>query len=165
MEILKLISTNEIIAQAASFLLLLFLLRIFAWKKVLALLDARKVRIATEFQKIEATKQEVARLKSDYDARLVNIDEEAAAKIQEAVDKGKELTDEIRKSANHEAQRIIDTARQNIKYELSQAKEDLKKQVIDLTIRATENIIQEKLTEEDEERLAKGFLNKIDELK
>jgi len=165
MEILKLISTNEIIAQAASFLLLLFLLRIFAWRKVLALLDARKERIASDLQKIEAAKQEVAKLKSDYDARLANIDEEAAAKIQQALDQGKELTDEIRKGAHLEAQRIIDTARANIKYELSQAKEDLKKQVIDLTITATENIIQEKLTEEDEERLAKGFLNKIDELK
>ena len=165
MEILKLISTNEIIAQAASFLLLLILLRIFAWRKVLALLDARKERIVSEFQKIETTKQEVAQLKSDYDAKLANIDEEAAARIQQAVDKGKELTDEVRKNANLEAQRIIDTARQNIKYELFQAKEDLKKQVIDLTISAAESVIQEKLTEEDEERLAKGFLNKIDELK
>jgi F-type H+-transporting ATPase subunit b len=165
MEILNFITRNEVIAQAVSFLLLLFLLRLFAWKKVLALLDARKERISSELKSIEGTKTEVERLKSEFDQKLSKIEELASEKLREAVDRGKEIAGEVKKDAHLEAQRIIENARNNIKYELEQAKEDLKERVIELTISAAENVIQDKLTKVDEERLAKGFLDKIDELK
>jgi len=165
MEILKFISTNEVIAQAVSFLLLLFLLRLFAWKKILAMLDARKERIASQLKSIADTKTEVEQLRSEFEAKLSKIDELASAKMREAADKGKEMTGEIKKDAHLQAQRIIENARENIKYELEQAKEDLKERIIDLTIAAAESVIQDKLTKVDEERLAKGFLNEIDGLK
>ena len=41
-ELLKLLSGSEIVAQIISFLLLFFLLRAFAWKRFLAVLDARR---------------------------------------------------------------------------------------------------------------------------
>ena len=47
MELLKLLSTSEIVAQILGFLLLFFLLRAFAWKRLLALLDERKARISS----------------------------------------------------------------------------------------------------------------------
>jgi len=164
MEFLKLLSTNEIVAQVLSFLVLLFLLRLFAWKKFLQILDERKQRISSEFQKIEDVKLEISELKADYEARLASIEETAKVKIQEAVDSGKQITEETRKNANLEAQKIIDNARLSIKYELSQAKEELKEKIIELTIKATENVIQEKLTAENDAKLVKDFLEKVDEL-
>jgi F-type H+-transporting ATPase subunit b len=165
MEILKFISTNEVIAQAASFLLLLFLLRIFAWKKILAILDDRSARISGQLKSIEDTKAEVEGLKSELSAKLSKIDELAGERFRQEANKGKEAAAEIKKDAHLEAQQIIQNARDNIKYELEQAKEDLKEKVIELTIAAAENVIQEKLTKEDEERLARGFLKDIDGLK
>ena len=38
------LSTNELVAQVISFLILLFLLRIFAWKKMLGFLDQRPMK-------------------------------------------------------------------------------------------------------------------------
>ena len=165
MELLKLLSTNEIVAQVISFLLLLFLLRIFAWKKLLKLLDDRKNRIASEFKNIDDTKQEIAQLKADYEAKLFTIEEIARVKIEEAVASGRTITDEVRKKAHEEAQEIINNAKRDIKYELAKAKEELKDKIIDLTINATEMVIQEKLTGEDDKRLVKDFLDKVDELK
>ena len=65
MGLLELISANEVVAQVISFLILLFLLRIFAWKKILKLLDESKEKILGEFKKIEDTKAEVSGLKAD----------------------------------------------------------------------------------------------------
>jgi F0F1-type ATP synthase membrane subunit b/b' len=56
MELLKLLSGSEIVAQIISFLVLLFILRIFLWDKVLKVLDNRRERIASEFKQIEDTK-------------------------------------------------------------------------------------------------------------
>lgn len=162
MELLKLLNLNEIIAQIISFLLLLILLRIFAWRKLLGLLDSRKERIASEFQRIENTKHDLENTKAEYEARLERIEEKANQIIQDAVSRGREITDEVRKQAHEEAQDILDNARQNVKYELTKAKEELRDNIIDLTIKATENVIREKLTESTDKKMIANFLDSID---
>lgn len=164
MGLLDLISANEVVAQVISFLILVFLLRIFAWKKILKLLDDRKEKISGEFKKIDDTKAKVEALKSDYEARLVSIDDIASKKVEEAISEGRKITDEIRKEAQLNAQLIINDAKESIKYELSRAKEELKIKIVDLTMRATENVIQEKLTQEGDKKLVEQFLDKIDEI-
>jgi F-type H+-transporting ATPase subunit b len=164
MELLKLLNASEVVAQVVTFLLLLFLLRIFAWKKLLAVLDARKNRIASEFKKIEETKQEVAALRSDYQERLAKIEEIAGQKIEEALAQGKKITEEVRKKALEEAAEIIENAKANIKYELAAAKEELKAKIVDLTISATEYVIREKLTSEDDNKLVEDFLKDVDQV-
>lgn len=165
MELLKLLSASEIFAQIISFLILFFLMRIFVWKKVLKLLDDRKERIAHEFKTIEDTKLELSKLKSDYSDKISTIENTAKIKIQEAVEEGKKITEEIRKKAHEESQDIIEDARANIKYELAKAKEELKNQIIDLTIRATEDVVEEKLTEDSDRKLIGDFLENIDDVK
>lgn len=165
MELLKLLSTSEIVAQIVSFLILLFALRLFAWKPILELLDKRKERIASEFKKIEGLQSELNSLKLEYEKKLGVIEDTARQKIQEAVREGKRISEEIKNSARDEADRIILDAKQNIKQELSQAKEELKEKIVELTIAATENIIQEKYTEKDDARIIADFLDKLEKTK
>jgi len=162
MGLLELLNTNEVLAQALSFLILFFLLRIFAWKKILKLLDERKERIAGEFKKAEENMRQAEQARLDLEAKLASIEEIKAKKIEEALSEGRKITEEVRKDAQLQAQMIINDARENIKYELSRAKEELKDKIVDLTIQATENIIQEKLTTEGDKKLVKQFLDKID---
>lgn len=164
MELLKLLSTNEIVAQILGFLILLVLLRVFAWKSLLGLLDKRKEHIAREFKNIEEAKAEVEKLKLEYAAQLASIDEAAKMKIHDALNEAKLILEESRKNGYIQAQGIIDNARQNVKYELAKAKDELKNEIIDLTLKATESLIQEKLTEEGDKRLVKDFLEGVDKL-
>jgi F-type H+-transporting ATPase subunit b len=164
MELLKLLSTSEIVAQVVNFLILLFLLRLFFWKRILKLLDDRRDRISSEFKKIEDTKKEVEGLRSSYQTELARIEEKTKEKIREAVEEGKEIADNIKKDAHEEAQKIIDSARQDIKSEMARAKEEIKGQIVDLTIKATENLISEKLTETDNKKLVEDFLNQVDKI-
>jgi len=163
-ELLKLLSTNEIVAQIINFLLLLFVLRIFAWKSLLKVLDERKARIASEMERIEQAKVQMAQFNLDYAKRMSRVEEESRKKIQEAVAEGRRVTDEIRKKAHEEAQDIINNAKANIRHELAQAKEELKDKIIDLTINATQNLVREKITEENDKQLVKEFLDRLDEV-
>lgn len=164
MELLKLLSTNEIIAQVLGFLILLTLLRIFAWKKILGLLDKRKEHIALELKKIEEAKADIDKLKFDYAAKLNSIEETAQKKIHDALGESKLILEEARKNGYIQAQGIIDNAKASIKYELAKAKDELKDEIIDLTIKATENLIQEKLTGEGDKKLVKDFLEGVDKI-
>ena len=164
MELLKLLSASEIAAQIISFLLLLFILRIFAWKPLLKLLDERKTRIAEGFKKIEDTQAELSALKAKYEEELGSIEQKAREKIQEAIQQGQKASEEIKQKAKQEANRIIESAKEDIKFEISRAKEELKDQIVDLTIKATEQIIQEKLTEKQDRKLIYDFLKGVDEI-
>lgn len=162
MELLKLLSASEIAAQIVNFLLLLFLLRLFFWKRILKLLDERKAGIASELEKIEQAKKEQEALKSEYAAKLNTIEETAQTKIREAIDQGKNKANEITKKANLDAQQIIDSAKVDIKYEINKAKEQLKEEIVDLTISAVEGVIKDKLTEADDKKIVEEFLKEID---
>ncbi|MDD4900048.1 MAG: F0F1 ATP synthase subunit B [Candidatus Omnitrophica bacterium] len=162
MELLKMLSSNEIVAQVVSFLLLLFLLRTFFWKKILKVLDARRERIAADFAKIQDMQAQASQLKTDLEAKLSSIEETARQEIHEAREEAKKISEEAKKKANEEAQEIIETARTNIKFEMDKAKQELKDQIIDLTIKATEDIIQEKLTADNDKKLIEDFLRRVE---
>lgn len=164
MELLKLLNTSEIAAQIISFLLLLVILRIFFWKKLFKSLDARKERIAAEFQAIENTKSEVSKLKTEYETKLNSIENEARLKMREAIDEAGKISQELNKNARLDAEKIIENAKRDIKYEILKAKEELKERIVNLTIAAAENLIQEKLTEKRDTQIVRDFLEKIDEV-
>jgi len=165
MDLLKLLSTNEIVAQIISFLLLMTLLRIFAWKKLLKLLDDRRARIASEFKKIEDAKAALEKMRSDYDKKLADIEAGSRAMIQEAVNEGKKVSQEIKEAARQEARTILDKAQENIENELSKAKQELKQKVVELTLGTTEKLLKEKLTEERDKKLASDFLDELEKVK
>ena len=164
MELLKLLSTNELVAQLLSFFLVFFLLRKFAWGRLLKLLDDRKERIATEFKNIEDAKLEVALLKKEYEIQVASLEAQAQKRILQVTIEEKKIAADTRKQVYQEAQGIIDEARRNIRFELLKAKEELKEKVIELTISATEMVIKEKLTEDTDKKLVRDFLNRIDEI-
>ncbi|MFA5335426.1 MAG: F0F1 ATP synthase subunit B [Candidatus Omnitrophota bacterium] len=165
MELLKSLSANEIVAQVVSFLLLLTLLRIFAWKKLLKLLDDRRERIASEFRKIEDAQSAVEKLRVDYDKRLAGIEAESRAKIQEAVAEGKKVSQEIRDGARREARVILDKAQENIEIEITKAKQELKEKVVELTLGTAEKLLKEKITDEKDRKLASEFLDDLEKVK
>lgn len=158
------ISVKEIIVQIINFLILFFILRIFAWKRLLGFLDGRKAKISAEFQRIEDSKAEIAILKSEYEAKMSSADNQAKGKIKEAIDEGKKILVEIKKDAHLEAQKIMETAKEDIKHELSNAKEELKNDIVDLAMQAAESVIQEKLSEEQDRKLIRNFLDNVAEM-
>jgi len=161
MELLKMLSASEILAQVLSFFLLLFLLRIFAWKKILGLLDQRKEKISSQLGEIENTKLQISRLKNDYELKISNIADEAQVKINQAVEQAKIITGQMRKKAHEEAQDIILDARTQVKYEVSKVQEQLKEKIVDIALGAASSLIQEKLTGDGDRKIVEDFIREV----
>ena len=162
MELLKMLSASEIIAQILSFFLLLFLLRHFAWKKILGLLDRRREKISFDLGEIENSKLEIARLKADYDSKITSIHQQAQAKMNEAIEEGKKINAQMRKKAHEEAQDIITDGRNQVKYEVSKAQEQLKDKIVDIALAAAKTVIQDKLTEVGDRKIVEDFIKEIE---
>jgi len=164
MEILKLLSANEIVAQVIAFFLVLWLLKHFMWGRLLKLLDDRKERIASEFDTIEREIAEAARIKAEYEAKRAAVGEEGLGIIQQALVDAEKAAEQIRKAAHAQAQEIIEKAKSNVQYELTKAKQTLKDELVDITIKAAEDIIEEKLTEQQDRNIIEDFLKRMDTL-
>ena len=158
----------EILAQFVvnilAFLLLLAILKKFAWGSLLKLIDERREKIASEFDRIEKTKQELEKLKTDYQQRLARIEEEARAKIQQAVGEGRRVASEIEESARVHNRESIEKTKEAIVLEVAKAREELREQVVDLAIQATHKILQQHLDEETDRRMIEAFIKEVNSM-
>ena len=162
MEIFKLLNASLVFAQIICFFLVLWLLRKFLWGPALKMLDQRRDRIAAELKAVEDAKGYVAALKKDYESHLAKIDEEAQEKFKKIERAADERARELKEQGRTEANQIIEDARKEIHFEVLRSREELKKDMVDMVIKVTEQMIQEKLTFEQDRKIIEGMLTEID---
>ncbi len=151
----------QFVVNILAFVLLLLILKKFAWGALLKGIDDRRNKIASEFDGIEQTKQELAKLKTDYQEHLNRIEEEARAKIQQAVSEGRRVASEIEESSRANAREVLEKNKEAIALEVAKARLELREQVVDLAIQATHKILQQHLDEETDRRMIEAFIKEI----
>lgn len=156
---------QQILTQALGFIILLFLLKKFAWKPLLSLLDERRDKIASEFNNIERVKTEIGRLENDYRSKLADIDAQARQKIQEAVLEGQRIAVELQEKAREDANKTLEKAKANIEIEVAKARAELRNQMTNIAIKAAEKILQEDLNDDRHKRLVMGFIENVESVK
>jgi F-type H+-transporting ATPase subunit b len=153
---------GQIITHIIGFLIAVIILKKFAWKPLLSMLEERRSKIRSEFDSIEEERKKAEKLHSEYETKLKDIDSLARTKIQEAAREGQKLSNEIRESARKEAKQIVTRTREELQRDLDKAKVQLRDDVVSMTLQVAERIIQEKLDREKDKQLIAGF---VDEMK
>ncbi len=153
---------QQIIAQALGFLLLLWVLKRFAWGPLLSVLDARRTRIEEALRRIEEGKQELLQLQQEYSRRLAKIDEETRDKIQQAVLDGKRIAGEIQEQARTQAHAIIEKSKETVELELAKAKVTLRDQLAEMTMEAVERILRQKVDARTDRSIVDAVLGELD---
>ena len=157
----NLIDVRQVLTQILGFLILLWGLRKFAWGPVLGMLEARRQKIAGEFDLAARKQADAEQLKGRYEQELRNIDAHAHQKLQEAVAEGQKVSAEIKAQANKEAADRFARAEDEIAREREKAKELLKEQMIHLALRSAEKILREKLDDHTQRRLVGEFIDEV----
>ena len=153
---------QQIVSQALSFLLLVWILRRFAWRPLLNALDARRQHIEEELRKAAQAREDVARLQADYSKRIAVIEEEARNKIQQAVLDGKRIAIELQEEARAQAQAILTKSKETVELELAKARVTLRDQLADMTVHAVERILGQKLDAKADRHLIDGALDELE---
>ena len=150
---------GQIVTHIIGFLIAVFLLKKFAWKPLLSILEERRSKIKSEFDNIDKEKKKVEDLLSDYQTKLKEIDSLARVKIQEAAREGQKLANEIKENARKESKDILARARDEIQMDVDKAKVQLRDDLVNMTIRAAEKLIRERLDEEKDKKLIAEFID------
>ncbi len=154
---------GQIVTHIIGFVIAVIILKRFAWKPLLSVLEERRNKIKSEFDHIEEQRKKTEKLYSDYQTKLDEIDSLARVKIQEAAREGQKLANEIKENARAEAKRIVGRTKEEIQRDLDKAKAQLRDDVINMTLQLAERLIQKKLDEERDRQLIAQFVDEMKE--
>ena len=140
----------------------LFLLNKLAYPRIAAALDRRRVAIEESIQAAQQAKQEADELLEEYRARLREAREQAEDIVARARKAAENVADETKVAATKQREELLATARRDIEHETRRALDELRKEVADLTVMATEKITRKSLTDEDHRRLIEDALSEVD---
>lgn len=155
-------SVGLFVWQTVLFLVLLFLLRKYAWKPILIAVNRREKTIEEALEQAEIARKEMKKLKQSNDALLQEARDERDALMKEARATKSEIITEAKNQAKEEADKILTSAREEIKNEKVKAIEELKNQVADFSFEIAERILSEKLSDKDKQSDSiKSALNEI----
>lgn len=145
-----------------SFLILLFLLKKFAWKPILKMIKDREESIENALSAAENAKAEMALLKADNEKILAQARIERDQLLKEARDTKDSIIAEAKSKASAEADRLLSIARENINNEKMAAITELKNQVATLSIEIAEKIIKAELSSDDKQKtLIKNLMEDV----
>jgi len=156
---------GELITQIIGFLIAVWILKKFAWKPLLGMLEQRRAKIKSDLDSAGKIREDANVLLADYQVKLKEIDAEARTKIQEAISEGNKIAAEIREQARAEAKDIISKARDELSRDISKAKVELRNDMVNMAIAATEKIIAEKLDDEKHRSMLNRFLDEVEGIK
>ncbi|WP_293874399.1 F0F1 ATP synthase subunit B [Flavobacterium sp.] len=133
--------------QTLIFLLLIFLLKKFAWKPILDAVNEREEGIKNALLSAENARRDMQNLKSDNEKLLADARVERDAMLKEA----REIKDKIVAEAKDEAQvqagKMIEQAKAAINSEKNAAMAELKTQVSSLSIEIAEKVLRNELSD------------------
>ena len=154
---------TQIVTTVLGFFLLVAFLKKFFWSAILRMLDERRSTIEGRFRQIEQTQATLAGLQETLNRRLTVIDEEARAKIQQAILEGKRIAGEIQEEARAHAQAVIAKSKETIEIELAKAKVSLRDDLADLTVEAATRLLGERCDADADRRLVRSIIDGLEQ--
>lgn len=137
--------------QTLLFILLLFLLKKYAWKPILDALNSREEGIKNALDEAEKARQEMVDLKSDNEKIVKEARAERDAMLKDARTMKENMISEAKEEAKSQANKIIEQAKATIENEKLAAITELRNQVAELSIGIAEKIIKDELSEKDKQ--------------
>ncbi len=138
-----------IVWTVLAFLIVLFILKKFAWKPILKGLNDRETTIAESIASAERVKQEMAQLKNENEALLAAAREERATMIKEAKATKDKMIADAKEEAKVQAAKIISDANASINHQKMAAITEIKNQVGKLVVEVSEKVLRRELADKN----------------
>ena len=141
------------LSQVISFCIVAFLLRRFAYKPILAVLEERRKKIEEGQLNAEKIKKELAEAEKRYQEIVAKANADAQRMIDEAKESAAHLSERKQQEAIASAEQIVAKAREAAALEHERTMEALKREVGRLVVDTTAKVTGKVLNTEDQKRL------------
>lgn len=135
------------------------------YKPVLNFLALRKEKIATQLSKAEAELVQANKFKAEYEQKLKSIEAERSQILDEARNRAKENEKQIISEAKKEAETLKNRAMIDIQREQEKAKDEIRKQIIEVSSLMTSRFIASSMDEATQNKLVDEVISDLGEVK
>src|ERR671928_852485 len=140
----------------------LLILRKYAFPAISEALDKRQTAIEDSIEMARRTKAEAEELLEEYRERLKAARTQSEEIIVRARKAAEQLERESAETAKVKREELMEQTRRDIEAETRRAIEQIRNEVADLTVMATEKVTRKTLTDADQRRLVEEALSELD---
>jgi F-type H+-transporting ATPase subunit b len=145
-----------------TFLVLLGLLAKFAWGPLLRALDERQETIRKSLDDAEQAKKELERLQQESAQIIAEARGEAQAIVAKSRAEAETVREDLKRKAKEEADALVRAAERQIQLETARAVQQIRHEVVDLSLSVASKLIKKNLTPEDNDALIQDSLSQIE---
>ena len=149
---------GNIIVVSGSFLILMFLLKHFAWGPISDILKKREDKIANDLDSAEQSRIKSAKMEQEREQQLLASRSDAADIIKNAKESGELSRQNILKETQEEVARLKSKAQTDIMLERDTALNSVKDDVADLSLQIAAKILNKELSPEMHESLINQYI-------
>lgn len=160
---MKLLDIQLLVTHVIGFLIVLWLLRKYAWGPVLRFLDQRRQGIEADLGAAKARRVEADELHRRYEQHLANIETEARSKVQEGVAEGNAAKARIKEQGEIERRERLRRAEEEVQRLEESSRETLRRRTVDLAILAAEKAIEKRIDEAQDRVLIERFIDELEQ--
>ena len=146
-----------------TFLLVLWVLKRFAWGPILGALEAREKGIEASIDEAHRFREEAQETLDKHREQLQDARRQAQEIIAESRQAGDKIRQELEQKGREESERLVEQARRDIERERDQALDAIRRESVDLALAATEQVLQEKLDGEKDRQRVVQYLDRLRE--
>lgn len=145
-----------------SFLMILFILKKFAWKPILSALKEREASIDNALRSADKAREEMEQLETDNEKIIKEAKNERDNLLKDARLVKDMIISEAKEKAITETEKIIEDARVKIESEKDAALDEIKNQIAIFSIEIAEKILKKKLeSTKDQKDMINDLLDEI----
>jgi F-type H+-transporting ATPase subunit b len=149
---------GTIIVVSGAFLILMLLIKKFAWEAITDMLQKREDKIANDLDSAEKSRIAAAKLEEERQKKLLSSKSEAAAILKQAKENGDKNRQKILTETKTEVSQLREKARQDISQEHEAAMASVKDEVASLSLQIAEKILNKELTPEAHDSLINSYI-------
>ncbi|WP_227394451.1 F0F1 ATP synthase subunit B [Jeotgalibacillus aurantiacus] len=158
-------SEGDILFQLVMFLILMALLKKFAWGPLMGIMKQREDHIAGEIEAAERSRAEAKEQLEEQRKLLKEARQDAQELIENARRQGEAQREEIITAARAESERMKEATLREIETEKDQAVAALREQVATLSVLVASKVIEKELTLEEQQKLINETIEKAGDLR
>lgn len=149
-------------AQILNFLILVGILRLVAYKPIVRILQERSDKIQESLDKADSDAREADKLLAEYKAKIQEANVQAAAIRSDAEKRASEYVEAEKANVKRQIEDMKKAAEAEIERDRERAVEQLKGQMVALSLAAAGKIISKNISETDNEQIISEFVNQLD---
>ncbi|CAC6821300.1 ATP synthase B chain [Staphylococcus aureus] len=149
---------GTVIVQVLTFIVLLALLKKFAWGPLKDVMDKRERDINRDIDDAEQAKLNAQKLEEENKQKLKETQEEVQKILEDAKVQARQQQEQIIHEANVRANGMIETAQSEINSQKERVIADINNQVSELSVLIASKVLRKEISEQDQKALVDKYL-------